>query len=401
MRIGLLFGLDNKTVLDYIEESDRETVRRNCLENNAPAVNTLMLSLLKEGHFLRVFTIAKNNFVIKAGQVEIFGIAPIDNYFVKYTFGCFVDAYRLSQVLKKNYEDLDVIHAHWTYVYAYAAKCVGACKPVFVTVRDWASYIWKIESTKNKVFWSFRVLMNELVMRNKNIHLIANSPYTATRIKEKLGIEAPVIPNSIKDEFVIKSEHRVPNVFTILCISSSNDKRKNVVTLLQAYQMFRKKIPFCRFMLIGPSFVEGNPSIIKWEQDGLMEGVELLGAIPHADLKKYLDDSSVFVTPSLEETFGNTLLESIVRKVPVIGGEKSGAVPFVLHHGKAGILCDVSSASAIEEKLEYVYNHPDEMQRMSERAFVIINNEYSEHSVCEKYIQLYRGKKDEFGTDKI
>ena len=29
MRIGLLFGLDDKTVLDYIGESDRDIIRYN------------------------------------------------------------------------------------------------------------------------------------------------------------------------------------------------------------------------------------------------------------------------------------------------------------------------------------------------------------------------------------
>lgn len=391
MRIGLLFGLDNKTVLDYIEERDKELIRYYCLENNAPAVNTLLLSLLKAGHFVRVFTIAKKTFVIKANQIEIYGIAPVDNYFVKYTFGCFVDAQRVKDVLKDNYEDLDVIHAHWTYVYAYAAKAISTKKSIFVTMRDWASYIWKIESNKNKVFWSFRVLMNELVVRNKNIKLVANSPYTAERIKKKLGIEVPIIPNSIKDDFVINTEHKNPDLFTIICISSSNDKRKNVVTLLKAYQKFRKKTPQCKLRLIGPSFVNGYPSIEFWKKEGLLESVELLGAIQHEELKFYFDCSSVFVTPSLEETFGNTLLESIVRKVPVIGGEHSGAVPFVLQHGRAGILCNVASADAIEEKLEYVYNHPDEVRLMSEEAFAIINEKYSERAVCEKHIKMYRG----------
>lgn len=391
MRIGLLFGLDDKTVLDYIGESDRDIIRQSCLRNNAPAVNTLMLSLLKAGHFVRVFTIAQKNFVIKADQIEIYGMAPVDNYFIKYTFGCFVDAQRIKDVLKNHYEDLDVIHAHWTYVYAYAAKAIGTQKPVYVTVRDWASYIWKIESTKNKVFWSFRVLMNELVVRNKNIKLVANSPYTAERIKKKLGIEVPTIPNSIKDKFVTKTEHKNPDVFTILCISSSNDKRKNVVTLLKAYQLFRKKRLQCKLRLIGPSFINGNPTIETWRNLDLLDGVELLGPIQHEELKKYLDSASVFVTPSLEETFGNTLLESIARKVPVIGGEQSGAVPFVLHHGKAGILCDVASASAIDEKIEYVYSHPNEMRLLTNEAYMIINKEYSETAVCEKHIKMYRG----------
>lgn len=389
MRIGLLFALDNKTVLDFLEESDHATIIRNCAVNNAPSVNTLMISLLKAGHFIRIFTFAKEDFVVKARQVEIFAVKPVDNYFVKYSFGCFADSARLRKVLRKNYEDLEVIHAHWTYAYAYAALSLTTVKPVYVTVRDWASYIWKIESTKNKVFWTFRVLMNEIVMRDKRVRFIANSPYTAVRIKKKLNLDVPVIPNSIMDGFVSNTEHKNPEIFTILCISSSNDRRKNVATLLRAFQSFRKKIPNCRLVLIGPPFVDGSPAITSWNNKGLLDNVTLLGAKPHEELKTFLDASTVFVTPSLEETFGNTLLESIARKVPVIGGENSGAIPYVLHHGKTGLLCDVGSPSAIEEKLEYVFDNPNEMKKLTEEAYSIITNEYSEQVVCEKHIRLY------------
>lgn len=391
MRIGIASNIDTKTLLPYLSnETDKKLIQDNCIQNSAPAVNTLILSFLKAGHFIRVFTIAAKEFIIKSPKLEIYAIPSYKKYPMKYLWGVFKNAHSLKVIMQNHLSDLDVLHAHWTYEYAYAASKYSTLLPVFCTVRDIASYIWKIESLKNKVTWTFKVYMNHLVFHNGDIHFIANSPYTAAVIQKKHKIKAPIIPNSIKDSFIKQDNHQNPPTFTILCISSSNDKRKNIIALLKAYKLFRIKYPSALLKLIGPPFIEENKTIKKWEKQGLLDSVELMGAIDHQKLITFLDNSSVFVTPSLEETFGNTLLESIVRKVPVIGGENSGAVPYVLHHGEAGYLCDVSNPNKIYNVLEYILQNPQAASQKAQKAFDTIISEYTESVVCKKHIDLYQ-----------
>lgn len=390
MRIGIAFTLDNKTLLPFIpNQYDKDLICNYCENNVAPAVNTLVLSFLKAGHFVRIFTLARENLIIRTSHLEIYGVKRYDKYPIKYLWGVFDNAHLLRKQMQNHFSDLDILHAHWTYEYAYAASFLTNEIPVFCTVRDIASYIWKIESLKNKITWIFKLYMNNLVFKNNKIHFIANSPYTAATIKRKYNIETPIIPNSIKDSFILKGEHEIPHNFRILCISSTNDKRKNVVTLLKAYQLFKKKYPSTELQIIGVPFVSGNNTIEKWREKGLLDSVELVGAIPHSELFLYIDKCSVFVTPSLEETFGNTLIESIARKVPVIAGEKSGAVPYVLHNGKGGYLCDVSDPLSITNLLEYVYLNPDKAQQKALDAFNIMISEYSENVVAKGHLELY------------
>lgn len=390
MRIGMAFNLDNETLLPFLSnKNDKDLVYNYCWSSIAPAVNTLILSFLKAGHFVRIFTLAQENFVIRTSQLEIYAIKNYDKYPIKYLWGVFNNAHLLREQMRDHLLDLDVLHAHWTYEYAYAASFFTEEIPVFCTVRDIASYIWSIESLKNKITWIFKWYMNNLVFRSKKIHFVANSSYTAAIIKRKYNIVIPIIPNSIKDSFILKSKHEKPQIFRILCISSSNDKRKNVVTLLKAYQLFKKKYPLVEIQIIGAPFVAGNNIIEKWRKKGLLESVELVGSVSHSELSLYLDKCSVFVTPSLEETFGNTLIESIARKVPVIAGENSGAVPYVLHNGKAGYLCNVSNPLSILNLLEYVYLNPDKAQQKASDAFDILISEYSEDVVYEKHLDLY------------
>lgn len=390
MRIGIIIDIDSTTLLPYLtNEKDKDLVRKYGRMLAAPAVNTLIDSFLKAGHFIRIFTVLSEEFVIKTSQIEVFSIKGYSKYPIKYLWKPFINANRLRHLISGKLNDLDVLHAHWTYEFAYAAAYFDKEIPVFCTVRDCASYIWKIESLKNKIPWTFNLIMNNLVFRHRDIHFIANSPYTAKMVKRIHKLDLPIIPNSIKDSFIKNENHENPKKFKILCISSSNDKRKNVITLLKAFSLFRIKHSEVCLQLIGAPFVSGEKIIEKWRKIGLLEGVELIGKIQHDLLTKYIDNCSVFVTPSLEETFGNTILESIVRKVPVIGGRNSGAVPYVLHNGAAGYLCDVTSSQNICDTIDFVYNHPQEAQLKALDAFNIILSEYSEDIICSKHIELY------------
>lgn len=393
MRIGIIIDIDSTTLLPYLtDEKDKDLVRKYGRMLAAPAVNTLINSFIKAGHFVRIFTVLNEEFIIKTPQIEVFSIKGYSKYPIKYLWKPFINADRLRHLISGKLNDLDVLHAHWTYEFAYAAAYYDKEIPVFCTVRDCASYIWKVESLKNKLSWTFKLIMNDLVFRHKNVHFIANSPYTANMVKKIHGLELPIIPNSIKDSFIKRDNHVNPQHFKILCISSSNDKRKNIITLLKAFSLFRKKHPEACLQLIGTPFVPGEKGIEKWRKVGLLEGVELLGKVQHDLLTQYIDYCSVFVTPSLEETFGNTMLESIVRKVPVVGGKDSGAVPYVLHNGDAGYLCDVRSPQNIYDTIDFIYNNPKDAQLKALDAFNIILSEYSEDIICKKHIELYQSK---------
>lgn len=391
MKIGIAVAIDKTTAIDYLtRQSDKDLISQYGNIYGIPAVNTLIHSFMEAGHFIRIFTLAQNDFVIKTTQLEIYAAKSYDKYPIKYLWGGFKNAHALKVLMKNKLSDLDVLHAHWTYDCAYAASYYASQIPVFCTVRDIAPYIWSVVSLKDKITWTFRLYMNNLIFKKRQIHFIANSPYTAATIRNKYKTEAPVIPNSIKNSFIKQDEHTYPTQFKILCISSGNDKRKNVSALVRAFRMFREKYPESTLQLIGIPFIKGNEVMELWRKKGLLQQVELTGAVPHDKLTEYLDACSVFITPSLEETFGNTLLESIVRKVPVIGGEKSGAVPYVLHQGKAGYLCDVSQPENIFRTLEHIYLHPDEARQKANDAYRIILSEFKEEVVYQKHIELYQ-----------
>lgn len=388
LRIGILSPFTTTDFIDYFEEEEDRIVLQKAFSNVAPSISALVSSFLKEGHFVRVFTLGNISAIVKSPLLEIVIIEKYKNYPGRYIWGVFNNSRYIYKALSVNYSDLDVLHAHWTYEYAYAAGILCHKKIVFCTVRDWAPYIFKFEKLKNKVTWCFKLLIAYKVYKNKNIHFIANSPYTAALLEQKLSIKAEMIPNSIEDIFFneISLPKDINSDLRILCISSSLDSRKNISSLLIAFELVLKKMPSATLTLIGPPFVPNNPEMSKYK---LNRNVILEGRIPHKELSIYLDRATLFVSPSLEETFGNTFLEAISRKIPVIGGENSGAVPYVLHHGEIGWLCDVQDPHKLSDLILYVHQHKEEARIKVEKGYQVIQSKFSENQICQQHINIY------------
>ena len=389
MRIGFSSPVNTSVLMPFVESTvEQQKIKQLGFNSKSPSVDTLVVSLIKKGHFVRIFTMGHENYSYTSPKFDLFIIKANTNYIVRNSWSVFDKSKRIRKVINNNYNDLDIIHSHWTYEYTDSLREISSRIPVVCTVRDWAPYIWKFVAFKDKLLWAFKYIMAQRVFACSHIYFVANSPYTADLLKRK-GKDAPIIPNSISDSFFEDITHIYPEHLEILCISSSDDKRKNIISLLRAFKIVRNKHPNAVLSLVGGCFTNKSQNYSKYLSEGLLEGVELCGHVDHDKLKYFLDKSTMFVTPSLEETFGNTLLESIARKVPTVGGKDSGAVPYVLHYGEAGFLCDVKNPLKIVETIEYITDHIDEASVKADKAYEIIRMEYSESNVANMYINLY------------
>ncbi len=389
MRIGISSPLNTSVLIPFVDSSgEQQKINELGYKVYSSSIDTLVVSLLKKGHFVRIFTMGHDNYSYTSPKFDLFIIKANTNYVVRNTWSVFDKSKRIRRVINNNYKDLDIIHSHWTYEYTDALRDISTKKPVVCTVRDWAPYIWKFVAFKDKLMWLFKYIMAQRVLACPTIRFVANSPYTADLLNRK-GKDVQVIPNSISDSFFEDITHTNPENLEILCISSSDDSRKNIISLLRAFKIIRKKNPNAVLSLVGGCFTKESRNYSKYLSEDLLDGVKLCGRVDHEKLKYYLDNSTMFVTPSLEETFGNTLLESIARKVPTVGGMDSGAVPYVLHYGEAGYLCDVKNPLKIAETIDYISNHIDEASIKADKAYEIIKKEYSESNVADMYIFLY------------
>lgn len=390
MRIGVVAPIDIGAFVSFFEyESDKLLLEKWRVYNTAPAVTTLVKSFITAGHKVVVFTTCNNNIECKSDKIDIYATVRCDKYPQKYLWGIYDNARCLKHLISCHINDVDVLHAHWTYEFAFSAKSFTNFVPVFCTIRDYAPYIWSIVSLKDKITWTIRRLMNWQVLRTKNVHFVANSPYTSEMIKKGFSVDTIIIPNSITNSFFDVPCSSEPSGINILCITSNFNIRKNIVALIKAFHLFYEKHPSAHLSIIGPYEQIRPEEMDRWQLNGWLTNVSFLGVKKHNELLHYIDECNIFVSPSLEESFGNTFIECMSRKRTVIGGLFSGAVPYVLKNGEAGYLCDVSNPEAIKNAIDEAVEHPDVRIKKVMNAYDYVRKTFSEEVVMTLYISLF------------
>lgn len=389
MKIGVISFLNPIEFKDYLFPGQNIPD----INNAASAVNAVVAGFLKDGHQITVITVTEECIPLmhlKGGNLNIYIVSAFSRIPKAWAFRRLYMVKRLKPLVDNYFQDVDVIHAHWAYEYPMAAASMADKKPVFCTVRDWAPIIRTYLKGNEKIVWRlFCEPMFKKVLKNKRIHFIANSPYIKYLIKSAYPFHNPdVIENSIKKEYILKERHEYPLQPVIVSITQGfTERRKNYTLLLRAFQQFRVNHSGARLVLIGAYNREDNV-FKQWEKERLLDKVELKGFISHDDLIKQLDLASMLVHPSLEESFGNTLLEGMSRRIPVIGGSDSGAIPYVLGMGKYGILCDVKDINSLTSAME-VATDIHRMEPMINRATNYLTEELNNEKISLRHITLF------------
>ncbi|MBM3662239.1 MAG: glycosyltransferase family 4 protein [Actinobacteria bacterium] len=297
-----------------------------------------------------------------------------------------IDGFRVERqwsVERLHRADVDIVHAHWTYEFALAA--LASDHPTLVTVHDWAPEILRHHRHPYRLV---RLGMQRKVLRRAP-HLIANSPYIAERVFESTGRSVPVIPNGrvMRDTCPPLPQHDLPRLGAL---NSGFGPLKNVTTLLRAFQIVRRSHPGVLLRLAGTDHGPDGAAAAWATSRGLTAGVEFVGRIESGQVAEFMRSLDVFVHPSLEESFGMVLIEAIDEGIPVVGGHQSGAVPWVLDDGRAGVLADVESPERLASSVVDLLDDRERRSDLSRAAFERTRSRFSLDQVAVRQEAEYR-----------
>lgn len=278
----------------------------------------------------------------------------------------------------------DVIHAQWTYEFALASA-EAAVAPVLVTARDSPLKIFALYLDSYRFFRLLLAIRARVSIR----HISAPSPYLARSLRwfGYFGT-IPVIPNLVSSSSAASSDI-VRRSTTVLYVANAS-RGKNVRTLLRAMVLVRTQHPDAELRLVGDGLAPGDPVAAWARQQGLDKHVEFVGYADRMALAREYARAAVFCSPSLEESFGNTLVEALQAGLPVIAGKNSGAVPWVLFDGRAGRLVDVRDPTAIAVAVCDAIDDPSSTVAPGFDVAESIAERYSPSAVAGRYLAEYR-----------
>jgi L-malate glycosyltransferase len=277
-----------------------------------------------------------------------------------------------------------LVHANWTYEYALAALEYGGT--TLLTVRDWAPTILRLDRTPYR---AARLIMNiKAISRARNI--VASSPYISDRLERWKRRPIEFIPEGLDDAiFLPRKRGDALKRGEILAVNNGFSRFKNVGNLLRAFPRVRASFGKTRLRLVGTGYEPNGTAQIWAHSRGLDEGVTFHGRASQAELVTLYRRAGLLVHPSREESFGNVLVEAMSQGLPVIGGHRSGAVPWVLGFGEAGRLVDVSSPAAISDAICEVLANDSEWRRLSDGGYQRAYREFRSSVTSRRYADIY------------
>jgi len=380
MKIGIAGPIATASLAEFLDGKVGQTPKGL----GGTSVVQLVKGLLRKGIRVSVYSL----------DVDVITPVVVKGKFLTIYYGPYRRKHRMRDFMKVERRSIrdfiivdkpDIVHAHWTYEFAIGALSGG--KPTLITVRDWAIAIFRL---KPDAYRFGRLIMHYYtIFRGGNF--TATSPYIQKSLIKYKGGNIPVIPNALDDEYFYKGKRRLNNLQPrIVSVNNGFGKRKNVKTLLNAFRLIKTRVPACRLILIGHGF-EKNGIAEQWANENeLAEGVDFLGHVSHTEVLAVLESTDLLMHPSLEESFGMTLLEAMAKKTPIIGGKDSGAVPWVLNYGKAGVLTDVKSPGTLADSAFSILTNEDQWYSYSRAGFDHAWKNFRLSKVVDQYLEEYK-----------
>jgi glycosyltransferase involved in cell wall biosynthesis len=180
--------------------------------------------------------------------------------------------------------------------------------------------------------------------------VVCVSEYTASEVRHLLDVpeeKIAVTPHGIDPIFAQEPEPAAVDLALrryglprggILYLGS-DEKRKNLVTLVMAYfALARKRRRVPPLVLVGPGS--------QWSQGGTRIGPQIraTGYLPREDVRALFAASAMLVLPSLEEGFGLPLVEAMAAGLPVVCSTGSA---FSEVAGEAALLVDTRETAPL------------------------------------------------------
>lgn len=367
---------------------------------DAPLLVTLIGELLRLGHRVSAFTLSKD---ISLSQREPI-IAHGRNFTLSYSpmrrrawqpngwrSGRILDLYAFERNhMRKAIQQAapEVVHAHWSYEFALAALQTGL--PHVVTCHDSPYRVAKFYSsakpTQSLYRW-LKVLMAHKVLRQARC-VTAVSSYMRDEMQGMTKVPISVVPNPVDAfAFVLGNTRKSPLSSCFAMVCNGWQVLKNPEPALRAFARYRACHQEAELHLYGNDFGIGQTAENWSIEQGIAVGMVFHGAIPHKKLLEALASADLLIHPSLEESFGLSIAEAMAMGVPVVAGESSGAVPWVV--GDGGMLCDVRQENAIYQVIEQVLI-PENYARLSIAARERVESMFTASAVAAAYLKTYQ-----------
>jgi glycosyltransferase involved in cell wall biosynthesis len=199
--------------------------------------------------------------------------------------------------------------------------------------------------------------------------------------------EIEIVPNGVdlknftrdftEDELLSLKVNLKKRTEDVFLITTSRLVKKNAVgDVISALPHLPSHI---KFIVIGEG--PDKDKLSKLVKDLKLENrVTFVGHIDHKDIPKYLKVSDIFIRPSLSEGFGNSFIEAMASKIPVIATPVGGIVDFLKSPAEGenptGLFCKPNNPTSIANTVEAYLNDEGLRNKIVDNAYKMVTENY-------------------------
>lgn len=227
------------------------------------------------------------------------------------------------------------------------------------------------------LYYSLIISLERRMYTNRSTSLILIARKTAADLKRHYGLSGPFpIVYIGLDKEVFNPELRMrnrtevrdalgiaENTFALVLVG--NDwKKKGLANLIEALAQL-KDLPVA---LVVAGKDDATPYRSRIRELGLESKVKFCPS--RADVQWYYAAADVYVGPSLEDTFAQPPAEAMACGLPVITTATNGTAEIMTDEVDGLILPEPSDISGLAQRIRWLYEHPQERERMAARAAI-------------------------------
>ncbi len=217
--------------------------------------------------------------------------------------------YALQYAKKNEIPTISIYHTHFiSYIDYYLKKTPFLITP---TKKQFIKQTVRFYNKCSKVYIPSKTIQKELTS-------IGINPERLTLWQR--GIDTQLFSPRKKDLKYIRkiTQNKKPNILFV----SRLEWEKNLTTLIAIYQHCRALALDCNFIIVG----DGTAKAACMEQ---MSGAHFLGKRSHQELAKIYASATLFLFPSITETYGNVVIEAMASGLPCITADQGGSSDFI------------------------------------------------------------------------
>jgi glycosyltransferase involved in cell wall biosynthesis len=238
----------------------------------------------------------------------------------------------LSLVRRRPKAVLLFINFGW-YTLALALCCRLLKIPYFVVLAGWGV------SGRRAQHWFLRHAKTVIVHTEMHKKHLAERGFDVSHFMVvPMGVDTSLFQTKYADGQNPDSDRPYPR----LIHSGRIVARKNLLAALQAFVKVREVYPEAVFDVVGPpSDPEYWEKIQQFLQEAdLGESVQFLGLVPNENMAALYQAADVMFFPTLSESFGFVIAESMACGTPVVALRGSGSPDELIDHEETGLLVE-------------------------------------------------------------